>query len=304
MPPKFQQQSWDNQAKDNAKNDLFYGKEDISSEEEIDEEDKKAKDAKKEEDEQNLDLETRIAMLLQNKDSSIAPPFLSLTDEQSDEETKKSSSSGETEPEELSGGEEKAAPPQEPLSTPPSPFLSQEIYLHWHKTTQELQQEAQKEENKERLKRLKKKIGKGKKKKEESSQINGVNDDDHMSLSSLSSTEDPILQQESTQETEPNPSAPYPPHFSYPSFPYAPQSQHMTPINWQGQQNFSATPVDHYSFGTQNYLSYPPPYVSNYPVPPPGQMPMYPNWPGYFPQGPGSTSGNYQSGLYHDPTIK
>ncbi|XP_064082523.1 histone-lysine N-methyltransferase SETD1-like isoform X2 [Macrobrachium nipponense] len=230
----------------------------------------------------------------------------------------------------------------EPLSTPPSPFLSQEVYLQWHEKSIELKKEAQRrerEENRERLKKLKKKKAKKRTKdtekdkdmksevKEEpvneESQVNGI-DDDRMSLSSLSSTEDPILHRDvpipPAGSGVPGSGAGYgaPPGYNqyappptypsylpggYPSHPMATESVY----SWQQPPGYPPNFVSGYPGYNPGYMALPAGY-SNVTHPPPGtnlagQNPYAPYFgPGYSAvQDPGNAT--HKSGQYHDPTI-
>lgn len=330
----------------------------------------------------NLDLDTRIAMLLQNKESGIAPPFLAVLGSDEEDEKKgvgqegkkvKESSTGssvspsdsdstsdtgsESEvgegSKDSSGGEMK---PKwtilenilEPLSTPPSPFISRDMYIFWHEKGNELKMEAQKrerEENRERLKKLKKKKLKKRDKEktssdnsndvksevkveagQEDSQMNGI-DDDRMSLSSLSSTEDPILHQDvpippaGTQVppgggpyTAPPPGYPhytpssgYPASYLPPGYPPATISTDGATYSWQPPPGYPPNFVSGYPGYNPGYMALPAGYSALSQPPPgtsiPGQAP-YPSYfgPGYHTaQDPDST---HKSGEYHDPTIK
>lgn len=334
-------------------------------------------DEEEEEEKPSLDLETRIAMLLQNKDANIAAPFLSLADESdeeglkrdgeedlegdtkkpeipvtesdikaddSDKEKKVSDKSSDsdvtTDSEEIGSlkgsGSEKDDDtlPEEPLSTPPSPFISKSQYLFWHEKGLELRNEAQRKEraeNRERLKRLKKKRLKKTKENlqetcqnliqemsikeegKESQQVNG--NDDCMSLSSLSSTEDPILHQDVLIPPPPPPpfsSVPsgYPQPYSQPNYPYGqgypPHIQQNPAYSWQPPlQGYQPNVQQSYSGYNPSYMSFPP-GASGQPgsidAQNQGQMAMY-QWPMY-PASDGPTSDGHLRGLYHDPTVK
>ncbi|XP_042232871.1 histone-lysine N-methyltransferase SETD1-like isoform X2 [Homarus americanus] len=341
-------------------------------------------ESEEEEDKSNLDLDTRIAMLLQNKDSGMAPPFLALGLGSDEEEEKKeglsqeekkvkdkessvqttssssvsnsdtdSSSDTGSESEvgegskDSSGGEGKSKwaileNVLEPLSTPPSPFISQEKYIYWHEKGNELKMEAQRrerEENRERLKKLKKKKVKKKDKVSDKSkdiksevktepmleenQVNGI-DDDRMSLSSLSSTEDPILHQDvpipPAGTTVPPPGTPFsapPPGYSHYGPPPGYQS-YLTPgypppaipqeatYPWQPPPGYPANFVAGYPGYNPGYMALPPGY-STITQPPPGttltgQSPYPPYFGPGYPQ-PQDGDSTHKSGEYHDPTI-
>lgn len=351
-------------------------------------------ESEEEEDKSNWDLDTRIAMLLQNKDSGMAPTFLALglgSDEEeekkenasqedkkvkdskesgtqssssssgsasnSDDSNSSSSSSsdlgsdsevGESSKDSNSCGEGRSKwavldSILEPLSTPPSPFLSQEMYMYWYEKGRELKMEAQRrerEENRERLKKLKKKKVKKKHREdkasdriinsdvkveqgeEEESQVNGI-DDDRMSLSSLSSTEDPILHQDvpipmqGSQFTAPPPgythyTAPpgYPGSYLPSGYPTTPASlpQDSTTYSWQPPPGYPPNFVAGYPGYNPGYMALPTNFPSMSQPPPgttiPGQVP-YPSYfgPGY-PAPPDASDATHKSGEYHDPTIK
>lgn len=327
----------------------------------------------------NLDLDTRIAMLLQNKDSGIAPPFLALglgsdeDEEKKIQEVKKvkenessssvsqsdstSDSGSDTDVGEgsmdSSGGDIKSKWTileniLEPLSTPPSPYISKDMYKYWHEKGKELKMEAQRrerEENRERLKKLKKKtLQKREKEKsssdnsndvksevkvepgQEDSQVNGI-DDDRMSLSSLSSTEDPILHQDvpippegTTIPTAGGHYAAPPPgytHYTHPpgyptsylptGYPTGSISQDGATFSWQPPPGYPPNFVSGYPGYNPGYMALPSGYTGVTQPPPgtniTGQNPYHSYFgPGYpTTQDPDST---HKSGEYHDPTIK
>ncbi|KAK7086100.1 hypothetical protein SK128_010805 [Halocaridina rubra] len=299
------------------------------------------------EDEDKKDGIVKDEKKLKDKQSTASSSGSSLSDSESC-----SSSSGGSESDvgegskESSGGEGKSdwsllETILEPISTPPSPFLSQKTYLYWHEKSIEFKKEAQKrerEENRERLKKLKKKkpkkrtnVTREKDKKIEvkdepindESQVNGI-DDDRMSLSSLSSTEDPILHQDvpippagapvsgpGAPYTAPPPGynqyAPppgYPPSYmpsGYPPHTMAPEASYP----WQ-PPGYAPNFVSSYPGYNPGYMALPPGYTNMAHPPPGGTVPgqSYPPYfgPGYPPpQESGDTT--HKSGEYHDPTI-
>lgn len=346
-------------------------------------------ESEEEEDKSNLDLDTRIAMLLQNKDSGMAPPFLALGLESDEEEEKKenivqeenrmkekessgptSSSSSTTDSDtdsssdvesdseggdsskESSRGEGKSdwallENILEPLSSPPSPFLSHEMYLYWHEKGNELKKEAQrreKEENRERLKKLKKKKVKKKSKEtkgndkvkeiksevkvesmQEDSQVNGI-DDDRMSLSSLSSTEDPILHVPipPAGSAVPPPAGPftapppgysqyapppgYPPSYLPPGYPPPHAMTQEAAYQWQPPPGYPPNFVSGYPGYNTGYMTIPSGYSSISHPPPgpsvPGQAPFPPYFGAGYPPTQDPSDSTHKSGEYHDPTIK
>ena len=173
-------------------------------------------------DESQIDLDTRIAMLLQNKDSSV-PSFLSMglgSDEEEEGDDTEPSTEATVEEENSAAPpppqppsadqvDSKPPPPQKedegssseeeeqeepPLSTPPSPFLSKEHYLLWHKRSQEERREAarkEREQNRLSLSKIKSRLSTDTAM--EAAKPNGCNsDDDRMSVSSLSSVENEV----------------------------------------------------------------------------------------------------------------
>ncbi|XP_068207015.1 histone-lysine N-methyltransferase SETD1 [Palaemon carinicauda] len=232
----------------------------------------------------------------------------------------------------------------EPLSTPPSPFLSQEVYLQWHEKSIEFKKEAQRrerEENRERLKKLKKKKAKKRTKDTEKekdiksevkvepvndeSQVNGI-DDDRMSLSSLSSTEDPILHREVPIPLAgpgvPGPGAAYgapPPGYNqyaaapaaypsylpggYPGHPMAAESVY----SWQQPPGYPSNFVSGYPGYNPGYMTLPSGYSNVAQTPPgtnmAGQNPYAPYFGPGYPAVPDPGNSTHKSGQYHDPTI-
>ena len=227
------------------------------------------------------------------------------------------------------------------LSDPPSPFISKEQYEYWYGKSLELKKEAQRQEQKENRERLKKfrkrklkKIKKTKKKNEEGinntnnenvainnnngnlqhkdAHMNGVEDDDRMSLSSLSSGEDPILHQQDIANMASR--FQHPPisgsQYNAPHIPPAPPPGQYNPAA-PGQPPFNAQPGStgaHYNAPPPGYpqphhqyphpAGYPTPYAPpGYPMqhdpsypwhrPPPGypsqaQIPGYPHYAGSY----------------------
>ncbi|KAG8252476.1 Histone-lysine N-methyltransferase setd1b [Homalodisca vitripennis] len=110
---------------------------------------------------QNLDLDTRIEMLLKDRTTGgMNPPFLRIMSDSggSDDESRKSPSKRKRKLDDervgvkrLCGGDplyssdnaptqpkekvaiESVEVPRSPLSQPPSPFISEEVYLHWYR---------------------------------------------------------------------------------------------------------------------------------------------------------------------------
>lgn len=234
----------------------------------------------------HLDLDTRIEMLLKGKTPGGAnPPFLQMFSE-SDEEPDIEHPSAR--PRKLSAEAENyiatrmslPMPPgldalnhspgqneeQAPLSTPPSPFLSMEIYLDCHKKAIEKAKVAKQMEIEAAAMLNKSKLLKensfqselstsddelAKDSKPPSPAVKGEQEDDRMSLSSLSSTDDKIEEMKPAGHTfptnQPPPVHPPPmPHtfngFNQPHFPlFPPMPGHpgipaaevfLSPIRW------------------------------------------------------------------------
>ncbi|XP_076065509.1 histone-lysine N-methyltransferase SETD1-like isoform X2 [Oratosquilla oratoria] len=345
-----------------------------------------------EDEKSTLDLDTRIAMLLQNKDCGIAPPFLNFGAGSDDDDDKKedsddkdmkktsfkavasSSSSSSSDSSDSSMDSDSSSGSSslgdgtrnsresderksdvlgtllEPLSSPPSPFISHAQYLYWHERSIALKKEAikkEKEETREKLKKLKKKKVKKKEKKKEAVNekiekvekdetkpiikqeneelVNGA-DDDRMSLSSLSSTEDPILHQDvpippnlplgSTTFTAPPPGYPgyatqpsYPPPYLPPTYPHTQETNY----HWQPPPGYPSNLLPGYPGYNPAYSTYPPgttpAYASMMAPPPmpgaavtPGQPP-FPYYSPSFPPPAQAQDQTHKSGQYHDPTL-
>lgn len=319
----------------------------------------------------SLDLETRIAMLLQNKESGAAPPFLSLADGSDDENvTSKAEVKALTElPEEAevvaeesvsesdeeggsgdslkeSNGDE---PYHSPLSTPPSPFISKEQYLVWHTKSLELLTEAhrlEKQENKERVKKIRERRSKrsspdqkANENKSETSDLatataaasaaagittNVNGNDDCMSLSSLSSTEDPILHREMAIGHQHHHQLPIPQSFEQ-RHDFKPGELFSGPVIGPGPPGsfppqdpmymwHQPPPPNHMTPSFPEYFQYPPSYSmfppdgsapqnfnSGFPPNQTGPPPPY-QWPTGYAQG--FDMNGHQCGHYHDPTVK
>ncbi|XP_056640529.1 histone-lysine N-methyltransferase SETD1 isoform X1 [Diorhabda sublineata] len=276
---------------------------------------------KVEEDNKPLDLDTRIALLLKDKGScGMAPPFLSFGAD-SDDESKStdylkqvpiptSLDSDDDDRSSISLSDMAINPPapdtdfdfskndeNSPLSVPPSPFLSMEIYLNCHQLALEQAVVAKQREALETTALLKKaqemnKIGSDISSSEDELLIGGhnyspintsefknefvmekvSNDDDRMSLSSLSSNE---KIEEAKPEPPPPPLPPNPPTAAPPPLPpipglyppphYPPGIPPPYPAALLGrpatvlQANLRGYPGPHYATPFHHYPTPPPP---------------------------------------------
>ncbi|GJQ80667.1 hypothetical protein Trydic_g9251 [Trypoxylus dichotomus] len=261
---------------------------------------KKEKEPKPEEEEKTLDLDTRIALLLKGKGpGGMAPPFLLGVDSDDDSKANIDKTVNSVPiPMSVDSDDDRSSvslsdlpinpPPPEtgskgpkydqnaPLSEPPSPFLSMEVYLQCHREGLEQALVARQKEALETTALLKKvkiemdKIGSDISSSEDelltgenmennyspidrnSIKFDKAVEDDQMSLSSLSSNDQKI--EESKIDTTAVTSVPPPPipgHFNpyqqytgYPGAPYYhPTSQYGTPTDWRQTYPYGAPPM-------------------------------------------------------------
>ncbi|XP_044763789.1 histone-lysine N-methyltransferase SETD1 [Coccinella septempunctata] len=267
----------------------------------------------KTDEETKLDLDTRIALLLKGKGTGgMPPPFLAFGD--SDDEFKMDKHpKGLTLPPSIDSDDDKSSvslsdmainPPAPdvdiphddetaPLSEPPSPFLSKDIYLECHRNALEMAVVARQREALETTALLKKvnldKIGSDISSSEDElltggrmnySPIGRYNhdsksdrEDDRMSLSSLSSNDQKI------EEVKPTP---LPPNLSQLPPPPAPYtfSHHYPPPGYP-PATYTYPPADPF----HQHASYPPaafPYAASVPPPTVFHLTAHPTYPPQF----------------------
>ena len=161
------------------------------------------------EDEPKVDLDTRLKMLMKGPQTSM-PAFLlqELNNSESDDEKGDDVAKELKDVDEVNAGDAKSVfpllPDELPLSRPPSPFLTATHYLNCHKETVEERRRAREAEEKTR--------GRSGRRLNGNRRPNSAGNSDKMSLSSLSSTENNILEQGATDVT----AYPPPPYGYYP----------------------------------------------------------------------------------------
>ncbi|EFA05618.2 histone-lysine N-methyltransferase SETD1B [Tribolium castaneum] len=240
----------------------------------------KNKKEKEEEESKTLDLDTRIALLLKGRGTGDkAPPFLLLGGD-SDDESKSSfdrmpksvpiptSIDSDDDRSSISLSDMPINPPAPefdsnsvkcddtaPLSTPPSPFLSKEVYLECHKVALEQEVVARQKEALETSALLKQidvtKIGSDISSSEDEL-LTGDNysplerkcdkDDDRMSLSPLSDNEQKIEESKLVMPTYP--------YQQYPGYPGLPYSYPYNQYDWR-----QSYPYTHPMYLTSSYAS-------------------------------------------------
>ena len=214
-------------------------------------------EAGSDEDGPKVDLDTRLKMLMKGPQTSM-PAFLlqELNNSESDDEKGDDVAEEVKEEDEANAADAKSVfpllPDELPLSRPPSPFLTASHYLNCHKESVEERRRAREAEEKARGRSGRRLNGNGR--------PNSGGSSDKMSLSSLSSTENNILEQGATDVTAypPPPYGYYPPPGMVmpPGYPGAAGDMHhpMYPDMYPGYGEYDPTTMYYAQTG-----QYPPP---------------------------------------------
>lgn len=234
-------------------------------------------------DDKHLDLDTRIEMLLKGKmGGQNNPPFLHMFD--SDEEKNNVDEKGTRKDSYMDNiplppglDELPSSSPndlaEEPLSDPPSPYLSKQVYLDCHKKAIEKVRQARQLEADKISKILDQKKLQNSSSEEEKKKLE--DDDDRMSLSSLSSGDEKIEEVNQPYRPPPPPgnifSVPPPPLYSVPP-PLPPHHHYMwgrlAPSHFSRLPPGFAPSDSHYPPDLRNNFNVPPPSFRHRPPPP------------------------------------